>query len=156
MPYHVHPPRRITALLGRNPKDEAYYFPDGIDMGPHPETYFGVHRSIVEDGQQELLLPYLVDWNSDLILRHAFAFRLVADDGFHVPSGILQAPGTALTVELQEDSDVFAILLITHERAVRPLTVTNTGPDDLLILKFFGPDVNPDAPVLRDRAMPAG
>ncbi len=30
--------------------------------------------------------------------------------GFHIPSGVLHAPGTALTIELQEDSDVFAML----------------------------------------------
>ena len=275
VPYHVHPPRRITALVGRNPKEEAYYYPPGVDMGPHPESYFGVHRWIVEDRAYDTLLPYLVDWNSDLILRHAFAYRLVPDDGFHIPSGILHAPGTALTVELQEDSDVFAMmqalvagriiskellfkdvrpedraregerfilrmiewelngdpyfyehrhtpprpiaetkqsggeeywifyntlkfsgkklvvrghetyrtvdrgvysvfvwsgrgtyggheirggvpgedeLLVSHDRAVTPLTVENTSDRELVILKFFGPDINPDVPMLPRRA----
>jgi mannose-6-phosphate isomerase class I len=57
-----------------------------------------------------MLLPYLVDWNSDLILRHAWAELLVPGDGFHIPAGILHAPGTALTFEVQENSDVFAML----------------------------------------------
>jgi len=54
-------------------------------------------------------LPYLVDWDSDLILRHARAELLVPDEGFHIPSGVLHAPGTALTLELQEDSDVLSM-----------------------------------------------
>ena len=79
-------------------------------MGPHPETFLGVHPSIVEDQEHDVLLPYLVDWNSDLILRHSIAYLQVVDEGFHVPSGVLHAPGSALTIELQEDSDVFAML----------------------------------------------
>ena len=110
IPYHLHQMKKHAALVGRNPKEEAYYFPEGVPMGKEPETYFGVHPSIVDRNQQEILLPYLEEWNSDLILRHSRAFKLVPDDGWHVPAGILHSPGTALTVELQEDSDVFAIL----------------------------------------------
>ncbi|MGI5214698.1 hypothetical protein [Plantactinospora sp. CA-290183] len=109
IPYHVHPTQQFAELVGRRSKDEAYYFPAGVDMGPHPETFFGVHPWIAREGAYEVLLPYLVDWNSDLILRHARAELQVPDEGFQVPSGVLHAPGTALTVELQEDSDVFAM-----------------------------------------------
>ena len=196
-------------------------------------------------------------------------------EGFHLPSGVLHAPGTALTIELQEDSDVFAMLqalnagkiiskdllfkdvtpedrqtrgeqaildqvdweisgdpyfyenrhtppvlveetkqpggeetwiyynttkfsgkrlvvrpgqtfqsvdkgvynvliwrgkgryggyeveglnfgmdelLITHDTAVKPLMVENTGTDDLIIFKFFGPDINLDIPYLQHYA----
>jgi hypothetical protein len=269
LPYHIHPPQRFASLVGHNAKDEAYYFPPGVDMGPHPETFLGVHPWIVREQAQEVLLPYLVDWDSDLILRHAPAQLQVADEGFHVRSGVLHAPGTALTVELQEDSDVLAMfqalnagkiiskdllfkdvrpedrrthgeryplgfveweangdpffyennhlspqpvdvdigaganewwifyntskfsgkklvvgpgvtvstsepgvysllvwsgsgsygghdvqggdagmdeLLVTHETAIRPHVVTNTGTQDLVVLKFFGPDVQPTAP----------
>lgn len=110
VPYHLHPRARHAALVGRNSKDEAYYFPEGFDLGRHPETFFGVHPWIAEQRAYDTLLPYLVDWDSDLILRHARAEVQVPTDGFHVPSGILHAPGTAVTIELQEDSDVFAML----------------------------------------------
>ncbi len=33
LPYHVHPPGELAALVNRNPKEEAYYFPAGADMG---------------------------------------------------------------------------------------------------------------------------
>ncbi len=110
LPYHIHQRQKDLDKLGRTAKEEAYYFPDGIDMGPHPETFFGVHPSLVERKQFDLLLPYLVEWKNDLILRFARAYLQVADEGFHLPAGGLHAPGTAVTIELQEDSDVFAML----------------------------------------------
>ncbi|RKN50180.1 hypothetical protein D7193_30480 [Micromonospora costi] len=109
IPYHIHPPQRFAELMGRRSKDEAYYFPAGVDMGAHPETFFGVHPWIARERAYDVLLPYLVDWDSDLILRHSRAEVQVPDEGFQVPSGVLHGPGTALTVELQEDSDVFAM-----------------------------------------------
>ncbi len=274
LPFHLHQRQEHAALVGRRSKDEAYYFPPGQDMGAHPETFLGVHPSIVEDQEYDVLLPYLVDWNSDLILRHSIAYLQVVDEGFHVPSGVLHAPGSALTIELQEDSDVFAMLqavvdgieiskdllwkdvrpedrerlgersilelidweengdpyfyenhhlsprlieesrteggeehwiyynttkfsgkklvvhpgrsymtrdrgaynlliwsgsgryggaevqggdpardelLVTHDRAVRGVEVRNTGREDLLVIKFFGPDINTDVPMIERR-----
>jgi hypothetical protein len=269
LPYHIHPTQEYASLVGHRSKDEAYYYPAGVDMGAHPESFFGVHPWIVRDQAHEVLLPYLVDWDSDLILRHARAELLVADEGFLIPSGVLHAPGTALTIELQEDSDVLAMfqalnagriiskdllfkdvrpedrhehgerfplgfvewelngdpyfyennhlspqpirsdgdaaewwifyntgkfsgkklvvpagascttsepgvysvfvwegsgtyagheirggdatmdeLLVAHDAAVRPQTVVNTGSEDLVVLKFFGPDLQPDAPTI--------
>ncbi|MGC8780309.1 MAG: hypothetical protein ACP5UQ_05525 [Anaerolineae bacterium] len=269
IPFHIHQMEKDAKLVGANSKEEAYYFPEDVDLGPHPETFFGVHPYIVEQGKQEILLKYLVEWKDDLILQHSRAYLNVRGEGFHLPSGVLHAPGTALTIELQEDSDVFAMLqaevagkiiskellfkdvrpedraaygeriileqinweisgdpyfyenrhtppvpipetrqpggeeawiyynttkfsgkrlivrpggqfittergvynilvwrgkgvyggyeveglnfgrdelLITHDAAVRPMLVENTGDTDLIIFKFFGPDINPDVP----------
>jgi hypothetical protein len=110
IPFHLHQRAEDAKLVGANSKEEAYYFPEGVDLGPHPETYFGVHPYIVEQGKQQILLQYLVDWKDDMILQHSRAYLLVPGEGFHLPSGVLHAPGTALTIELQEDSDVFAML----------------------------------------------
>lgn len=274
LPLHLHQRQEHAALVGRHSKDEAYYFPPGVDMGPHPETFLGVHPSIAEDQDHEVLLPYLEDWDSDLILRHSVGYVQVPEEGFHVPSGVLHGPGSALTIELQEDSDVFAMLqalnhgiliskellwkdvrledregqgerfilelidweengdpnfyenhhlspqliegsrneggeeywiyynspkfsgkklvvrpgcsyvtfdrgvhtilvwsgsgtyggveveggnadrdelLVTQDRAARGVEVRNTGREDLLVIKFFGPDVNPDVPMIERR-----
>jgi hypothetical protein len=109
LPYHVHLPQEYASLVGCTSKDEAYYYPEGVDLGAHPESFFGVHPWIAQDRRGDVLLPYLQDWDSDLILRHARAEKQVADEGFDIPSGVLHAPGTALTLELQEDSDVLAM-----------------------------------------------
>ena len=273
LPLHLHQRQEHAALVGRRSKDEAYYFPPGVDMGPHPESFFGVHPSIADDKDHEVLLPYLEDWNSDGILRHTRGYLLGAEEGFHVPSGLLHAPGSALTIELQEDSDVFAMLqalnagriiskdllwkdvreedrerygerfildlidweangdpylyenhhlspqpapssraggreywiyynttkfsgkklvvapgasyhvrergvynvlvwkgrglfgeipvmggdpqadelLVTHDRATQGIEVRNTGDEDLVVIEFFGPDINPDVPMIERR-----
>jgi hypothetical protein len=273
LPFHVHHRQHHAELVGRHCKDEAYWFPPGVDMGPHPESFLGIHRSVADDGH-DLLLPFLEEWNSDGILQLSVAYQLMADEGFHIPSGVLHAPGTALTIELQEDSDVFAMLqalnagkviskellwkdvrpedrerhgerfilelidwaengdpyfyenhhlspqliaesrqeggeeywiyyntpkfsgkklvvrpggtyrstdrgvhnvlvwsgrgtyggipvvggspgddelLVTSQRAVDGVDVCNTGRDDLVVIKFFGPDVNPDVPMIERR-----
>ena len=109
LPFHIHPPQSYASLVGCSAKDEAYHFLPGVDLGPHPETFLGVHPSVADGPRGDALLPYLVDWDSDLILRHSAAQLQVPGEGFHVPSGMLHAPGTALTLELQEDSDVLAM-----------------------------------------------
>ena len=110
LPYHIHQMQKHASLVGRNSKDEAYYFPEGVSKGEHPETFFGVHPYIVKEKKYDMLLPHLVDWKDDGIVQHAFAFQQNEGDGFHVPSGVTHGPGSALTIELQEDSDVFAMM----------------------------------------------
>jgi len=274
LPLHLHQRQEHASLVGRHSKDEAYYFPPGVDMGAHPESFLGVHPSVAEEDGREALLPYLEEWNSDLILQHSVAYLQLAEHGFHIPSGVLHAPGSALTIELQEDSDVLAMLqalnagriiskqllwkdirtedrerhgerfildlidwpangdpffyenhhlspqlisasqrdggeefwiyynttkfsgkklvvrpgstylstdcgvysifvwagsgtyggiavegrspgkdelLVTHERAIRGVEVRNTGREDLIVIKFFGPEVNPDVPMIDRR-----
>jgi hypothetical protein len=110
LPYHIHQMQQHAKLVGQNSKDEAYYFPEGVNMGKHPETFFGVHPYIAREKRFQLLLPHLVDWKDDGILQHAFAYNQKEGDGFHIPSGVTHAPGSAFTIELQEDSDVFAMM----------------------------------------------
>lgn len=109
IPYHIHPPAEQAAKVGRNSKDEAYYFPPGVDLGAHPESFFGVHPWIAEGPRGDVLLPYLEAWNDDAILKHSFAYTQVPHEGFLIHSGILHAPGTALTIELQEDADTMSM-----------------------------------------------
>lgn len=132
LPYHVHPPQEFASLVGCNAKDESYHFLPGVDPGPHPETFFGVHPWIAEQGAGDVLLPYLVDWDSDLILRHSRGELQVAGEGFHVPSGVLHAPGTALTLELQEDSDVLSMFQALNAGRIisKELLFKDVRPED--------------------------
>ncbi|MEX2182979.1 MAG: hypothetical protein WEC14_00885 [Chloroflexota bacterium] len=119
-PFHLHPRQEHASLVGRHQKDEAYWYPDGVDMGPHPEAFLGLHPSLVEPRRHDDLLPFLQDWNSNLILKHSRAELQVADEGFHVASGILHSPGSALTFELQEDSDV--LLMFSAVAGGKPMS----------------------------------
>ena len=108
--YHMHQRPEHARKVGMNSKEEAYHFLD-VDLGAHPETYFGVHPYIVDRGlQYDLFLPYLKEWKGDGILKHSRAYANVPGEGFHLPAGLLHAPGTALTLELQESSDVMAVM----------------------------------------------
>ena len=108
--YHMHQKSEHALKVGMNSKEEAYHFLDA-ECGTHPETFFGVHPYIVEQNlQYEIFLPYLKRWKGDSILNHSRAYTNVVGEGFHLPAGILHAPGTALTLELQESSDVMAVM----------------------------------------------
>jgi hypothetical protein len=39
--------------------------------------------------------------------------------------------------------------MVTAARARSGVDVVNTGTEDLFIIKFFGPDINDDAPALK-------
>ena len=132
IPYHLHQMKKDAALVGANSKEEAYYFPAGLDMGAHPETFFGVHPYISAEKRYDILLPYLEEWKDDLILQHSRAYLLMAGEGFHLPSGVPHAPGTALTIELQEDSDVFAMLqaLVAGKVITKDLLYKDVRPQD--------------------------
>lgn len=108
--FHLHQRDEDAKKIGMNSKEESYYFLEA-DTGPHPETFFGVHPYIVQQGlQNEIFMPYLRKWNGDdSMLAHARAYMNVPGEGFHLPCGILHAPGTALTLELQESSDIMAV-----------------------------------------------
>ncbi len=110
LPFHIHQMQHHAQLVGRNSKDEAYYFPEGLEMGKEPDTFFGVHPYIAREKKFDLLLPAMVDWKDDSILQFARAYKLMPNDGWQIPSGVTHSPGSALTIELQEDSDVFAMM----------------------------------------------
>src|SRR4030067_3032775 len=40
LPYHIHQMQHHAQLVGRNSKDEAYYFPEGLEMGKEADTFF--------------------------------------------------------------------------------------------------------------------
>lgn len=163
IPYHVHPPAHMAALVGRNPKDEAYYFPPGVDMGPHPESFFGVHPWIGESDAYDQLLPYLESWDSDRILTFARGYVQIPGEGFHIPSGVLHAPGTALTIELQEDSDVFAMLQarVGMTRISKELLFKDVSREDRerygerFVLGFLDRELNSDPYFYENRHTPA-
>jgi hypothetical protein len=106
LPFHIHQRR----------KDASYYFPPGFHMGPHPETFFGLHPFIVRENRKDILVKYLADWeHPDRPLSLSRAYINMPDDGFHLPPGILHAPGSALTIGLQEDSDVCETFQERHD-----------------------------------------
>lgn len=137
IPMHIHPPQAHADLVQASSKDEAYYFPAGTDMGPHPETFLGVHPWITGTGAQDLIHDQLVAWDSDDILAYSRAYKQMPEEGFYIPSGVLHAPGSALTIELQESADTISVFQALSAGRIldkRGLLFKNITPDDVATL----------------------
>jgi len=119
LPYHLHQMQDDAAKVGRNSKEEAYYFPPRLPMLDDDSTFFGVRPELIRAGvHKQLLAQYLNEWQEgkiqtyaqDWILHYSIEQKLEHEVGYLLPAGGLHAPGSAVTIELQEDSDVFAML----------------------------------------------
>ena len=85
-------------------KEEAYYFLRE-PKGRMPYTHVGLLPGVTKDE-----LSRAIARGNDDLLDLSPAIAQVYDEGFHVPAGIPHRPGTALTLELQQPSDVYTHL----------------------------------------------
>jgi hypothetical protein len=85
-------------------KEEAYYFLTA-PKGRMPYTHVGLHPGVAKHQ-----LKRAIEEGGDSILDLSPAFAQRFEEGFHVPAGIPHRPGTALTLELQQPSDVYTHL----------------------------------------------
>jgi hypothetical protein len=94
-------PERFGHRFG---KDEAYYFLEA-PKGPVPYTHVGLHP-----GTTQSSLLKAIAQGSERVLELSPAFYQRVGEGFFVPAGIPHRPGTALTLEIQQPSDVYTLL----------------------------------------------
>lgn len=99
-------------------KDEAYYFLPS-PKGAVPYTHVGLYP-----GATSRVLAESVERGMVLELSPVFHQRI--SEGFYVPAGIPHRPGTALTLEIQQPSDVYTLL--EHRWGERPLSATEMHP----------------------------
>ncbi len=85
-------------------KDEAYYFLDR-PKGRCPYTHVGLRPGTSPDD-----LRMAIARGSEATLDLSPAFLQTWEEGFFVPAGVVHRPGTALTLELQQPSDVYTLL----------------------------------------------
>jgi hypothetical protein len=83
-------------------KDEAYYFLPG-PKGAWPYTHVGTWPNVTDD---ELIAAMASGREALLEISPYFLQR--SGMGFFVPAGLVHSPGTALTLEIQQPSDVGA------------------------------------------------
>jgi hypothetical protein len=155
VPFHIHPPTEQAALAGHRSKDEAYYFLPNTDLGLHPEAFFGVHPSLPTEEVGSKIVSHLARWKGSDILGLSRGFLQIPEAGFFVPSGLLHAPGTALTFELQEDSDAMAMLQAEcgEHTLSKSLLLKDISPDrvaelgDAAVLEWIDWDLNQTADI---------
>ena len=129
-------------------KDEAYYFLPS-PKGGVPYTHVGLYPGVSMRDLAEAV-------EHGTALERSPIFHQRIGEGFYVPAGIPHRPGTALTLEIQQPSDVYTLL--EHRWGERPLSPEQMHPgfaslEDALALIDY--DASTDRRLLeRNRLVP--
>ena len=92
----VHPPEKIAAKLGGEPKTEFWYI---AASDPDTELFVGFRESVTRDEFDRAL-------RAGRLVEHVHAIRVKAGDAIFLPAGRLHAVGAGcLLVEVQQNSD---------------------------------------------------
>ena len=109
IPHHMHQDEAAAKRVGQKGKPEAYYFPPQFNFKENnfAYTFMGLEPGTTQDDVRACLER----WNQgdNGILYHSKAYKLKPGTGWHVPAGVLHAPGSAVTYEPQVNSDVFGM-----------------------------------------------
>ena len=131
IPHHMHQMEEHAARVGRKGKPEAYYFPPQYNFKGNnfPYTFMGLEPGATKDQVRQCLER----WNQgdNGILYHSKAYKLKPGTGWHVPAGVLHAPGSLVTYEPQVNSDVFGMFQSLVEGRAVPwdLLVKDVPPE---------------------------
>jgi hypothetical protein len=109
IPHHMHQSDSDAALVGRQGKPEAYYFPPQYNNCDNhfPYTFMGLEPGTTRADVRRCLANWQHEDNQ--ILNLARAYRLKKGSGWLIPPGVLHAPGSLCTYEPQWGSDVFSM-----------------------------------------------
>ncbi len=130
--HHLHQMEEHAKKVGKRAKPESYYFPIQLNFKTNnfPYTFFG----LIPGTTKEDIKKCLEDWNKgdNGILYHSRAYKLKPGTGWLVPAGVLHAPGSLVTYEVQRASDVFAMFqsMVEDRPTPRELLVKDV-PEDL-------------------------
>jgi hypothetical protein len=120
IPHHLHQDDALAALVGREGKPEAYYFPPQLNrtVNNFPYTFFGLEPGTTRDDVRRCLECW--DRGDNGILELSRAYKLTPGTGWLIGPRILHAPGSLVTFEPQWASDVLAIFQNVIEDRVVP------------------------------------
>jgi len=131
IPFHLHQMEEHARLVGQASKPEAYFFPVQLNIieGRFPYTFLGLNPETTKDDIKRCIQRW--EQGDNGILAYSKAYKLVPGTGWLVPAGILHAPGTLVTYEVQKASDIASMYQsIVEERPVsKDLLLNNVPPD---------------------------
>ena len=131
IPHHMHQMDEHAEKVGAKGKPEAYYFPPQYNFKGNnfPYTFMGLEPGTTKNDVHKCLER----WNEgdNGILYHAKAYKLKPGSGWHIPAGVLHAPGSLVTYEPQVNSDVFGMFQSMVEGRAVPwdLLVKDVPPE---------------------------
>lgn len=131
IPHHVHLKEEHAQKVSKAGKSEAYYFPVQQNHAKNnfAYTFFGLEPGT----RKEDVVQCLKDWNKgdNGILKFSKAYELTPGTGWDVPPGVLHAPGSLLTYEPQQASDVYSMFQsLVEGRAVSRDLLVKDIPED--------------------------
>lgn len=108
-PFHLHQRDEDVVNLGLMGKPEAYYFPPELNTteSHFPYSFFGLEPGTTKEDIRRCLQRWNEGENG--ILNYSKAYKINPGSGWDTPAGILHAPGSLVTYEVQRASDVLAI-----------------------------------------------
>jgi hypothetical protein len=116
--HHLHLDMEAAARVGKLGKPECYYFPRQFasHTGQMNATYFGYDP----DTKPEEVKQRLRDYNKgdNRITELSRAYRIELGTGWYSPAGVIHAPGSVMTYELNWNGDVNSV----HENVVSGAT----------------------------------
>jgi len=109
IPFHVHLMDEHAKKVGNLGKDEAYYFPPQLStkFNNFPYTFFGLEPGTTKEDTKKCLEDW--DKGDNGILYYSKAYKLKPGTGWRVPAGILHAPGSLVTYEVQKPYDLYSM-----------------------------------------------
>jgi hypothetical protein len=131
IPHHLHQNDEQAALVGREGKPEAYYFPPQHNpVGNNfPHTFMGLEPGTT----REQVRRCIAEWHlgDNRILELSKAYKLQVGTGWLIPPCVLHAPGSLCTYEPQWGSDVFGMYqnLVEGRAVPRSLLVKDMPAD---------------------------
>lgn len=131
IPFHMHQTDEYAQKVGRMGKSEAYYFPPQLNFIENcfPYTFFGLNPST----RKQDIIHCLERWNEgdNGILGYSKAYKIQPGTAWDMPAGILHAPGSLVTYELQQASDVFAMFqsMLEGRRIPWDLVIKDVPPE---------------------------
>ena len=146
IPHHLHQSEEMAKLVGQEGKPELYFFPTQHNPTGNnfPYTFFG----LLPGTTKAQVKKCLENWNKgdNGILDISQAYRLKPGTGWHVPPGVLHAPGSLCTYEPQWGSDVFGMYqsLVEGREVPWSLLVKDVPKDKALDLDFIISEIDWD------------
>ena len=106
-----------------------------------------IHHTSAEGGEEHWIYYNTTKFSGKrLVVKPGASFRSVERGVYSVL--VWSGRGTFGGLPVEGGDPDRDELLVTHDRATGGVEVRNSGGEDLLVITFFGPDLNPDVPML--------